>query len=157
MSPIPSTPGRLCDPQVVILELEGGALIFLELFVRSGYGYEIKCEIVGEKGTVELAPTARTVVRSGLRISQDFTPDWRGRFAEAYRRELQTWVNAVSRWRLGDAKSEAGPVDGPDAWDGYRAAVTSQAVLASMSQGGPVRVESILLPEFYLRCRTSSS
>jgi myo-inositol 2-dehydrogenase / D-chiro-inositol 1-dehydrogenase len=157
MSPIPSTPGRLCDPQIVILELEGGALIFLELFVRSGYGYEIKCEIVGEIGTVELASTARTVVRSGLKISQDFPPDWRGRFAEAYRRELQTWVNAVSRWRLGDVKSEAGPVDGPDAWDGYRAAVTSQAVLASMSQGGPVPVESISLPEFYLRCRTSSS
>src|ERR1700759_3560580 len=54
MSPIPSTPGKLSDPQVVILELDGGALIFLELFVRSGYGYEIKCEIVGEKGTVEL-------------------------------------------------------------------------------------------------------
>ena len=86
MSPIPSNPGVLRDPQVVILELEGGALIFLELFVKSGYGYEIRCEIVGEKGTVELAPTARTLVRSGLKISQDFPPDWRGRFAEAYRR-----------------------------------------------------------------------
>jgi hypothetical protein len=29
------------------------------------------------------------------------------------------------------------------AWDGYRAAVVSQAVLASMSRGGPARVESI--------------
>src|SRR6202008_4349016 len=89
MSPAPSTPGTLPDPQVVILELEGGALIFLELFVTSGYGYEIKCEIVGEKGTVELAPFARTVVRSDLKISQDFAPDWRGGFAEAYLRGLQ--------------------------------------------------------------------
>jgi hypothetical protein len=47
------------------------------------------------------------------------------------------------RWRSGTVESDAGPVDGPDAWDGYRAAVVSQAVLASMSRGGPARVESI--------------
>jgi myo-inositol 2-dehydrogenase/D-chiro-inositol 1-dehydrogenase len=156
MSPTASAAGALRDPQVVILELEGGALIFVELFVTSGYGYEIKCEIVGAKGTIELAPTARVVVRSDLKVSQDFPPDWRGRFAEAYRRELQSWVNAISRWRSGTVESEAGPVDGPDAWDGYRTAVISQAVLASMSQGGPAPVESISLPEFYRRCRTCS-
>ena len=44
-SPAPLTTGSLCDPEVVILELEGGALIFDELFVKSGYGYEIRCEI----------------------------------------------------------------------------------------------------------------
>ena len=29
-------------------------------------------------------------------------------------------------WRSGTVESDAGPVDGPDAWDGYRAAVVSQ-------------------------------
>jgi myo-inositol 2-dehydrogenase/D-chiro-inositol 1-dehydrogenase len=82
-----------------------------------------------------------------------FPPDWRGRFADAYRRELQSWVNAISRWRSGTAESQAGPVDGPDAWDGYRAAVISQAVLASMSPNGPVQVKSISLPDLYQRCR----
>jgi myo-inositol 2-dehydrogenase/D-chiro-inositol 1-dehydrogenase len=153
MSPIAPAAGVLRDPQVVILELEGGALVFVELFVTAGYGYEIKCEIVGEKGTIELAPTARVIVRSDLKVSQNFPPDWRGRFAEAYRRELQTWVDAISRWRSGTMESDVGPVDGPDAWDGYRAAVVSQAVLASMSQGDPVPVESMSLPEFYRRCR----
>ena len=112
MSPTAPAGGALRDPQVVILELEGGALIFVELFVTSGYGYEIKCEIVGEKGTIELAPTAQVVVRSDLKVSQNFPPDWRGRFAEAYRRELQTWVDAISRWRSGTVESDAGPVDG---------------------------------------------
>ncbi|MBV9491467.1 MAG: Gfo/Idh/MocA family oxidoreductase [Verrucomicrobia bacterium] len=153
LSPTPAAPGLLRDPQVVILELEGGALVFDELFVKSGYGYEIRCEVVGQAGTLELAPTARVVARSGLKVSQDFPPDWRGRFAEAYRRELQTWVNAISRWRSGDVESAVGPVDGPDAWDGYRAAVVAQAVLASMSRGGPVEVESMALPQLYGRCR----
>src|SRR4029077_21157778 len=145
----------LRDPQVVILELEGSALVFVELFVTAGYGYEIKCEIVGEKGTIELAPTSRVVVRSDLKVSQNFPSDWRGRFAEAYRRELQTWVNAISRWRLGNVESAVGPVDGPDAWDGYRAAIVAQTVLVSMSQGGPAAVESMVLPQLYRSCRAS--
>jgi myo-inositol 2-dehydrogenase / D-chiro-inositol 1-dehydrogenase len=74
-SPTPLTTDSLCDPQVVILELEGGALIFDELFVRSGYGYEIRCEVVGRTGTIELAPIARVVWRSGLKVTQDFPPD----------------------------------------------------------------------------------
>jgi myo-inositol 2-dehydrogenase / D-chiro-inositol 1-dehydrogenase len=156
-SPIPLTAGSLCDPQVVVLELEGGALIFDELFVKSGYGYEIRCEVVGRTGTIELAPTARVVARSGLKVSEDFPPDWRGRFAEAYRRELQTWVNAISRWRSGNAESAVGPVDGPDAWDGYRAAIVAQTVLISMSQGGPAVVESMVSPELYRLSRSGAS
>ena len=154
MSPIAPVAGVLRDPQMVILELDGGALVFVELFVTAGYGYEIKCEVVGKKGTIELAASSRVVVRSDLKASQNLPADWRGRFAEAYRRELQTWVDAISRWRAGTVERDAGPVDGPDAWDGYRAAVVSQAVLASMSKGGPARVDSMSLPEFYRRHRT---
>ena len=153
LSPTQVVPGSLCDPQVVIMELEGGALVFDELFVKSGYGYEIRCEVVGREGTLELAPTARVVARSSLKVSQDFPSDWRGRFAEAYRRELQAWVNAISRWRSGNVESAVDPLDGPDAWDGYRAAVVAHTVLVSMSRGGPAAVESMTLPELYSRSR----
>jgi myo-inositol 2-dehydrogenase / D-chiro-inositol 1-dehydrogenase len=151
------SPGReiLRDPQMVIMELEGGALVFDELFMKSGYGYEIRCEVVGTAGTIELAPTARVVTRSHLKVSRDFPPDWRGRFADAYRRELQTWVDAVTRWRSGDGKN-AGPVDGPDAWDGYRAALVAQTVLLSMAQGIPVAVEPMEVSELYKPYRKSS-
>ena len=155
LSPTPATAGTLRDPQVVILELEGGALIFDELFVKSGYGYEIRCEVVGKTGTIELAPTARVVARSHLQVAQDFPPDWRGRFAEAYRRELQAWVDAILRWRSGKVEGVAGPVDGPDAWDGYRVAVISQALLVCMNKAGPSAVKSMPLPELYSRCRAS--
>ena len=156
LAPVPAGADGLHDPQVVVMELEGGALVLDELFMRSGYGYEIRCEIVGQKGTIELAPTAQVVVRSDLKVSQDFPPDWRGRFAEAYRRELQSWVNAIFRWRSGKAGSDRGPVNGPDAWDGYRAAVVSQAVLASMLKGGWTAVDSMPLPELYRRNRLQS-
>ena len=157
MSPTDPAAGPLRDPQVVILELEGGALIFVEIFARAGYGYEIRCEVVGQAGTIELAPTARVVARSGLKVSQDFPPDWRGRFADAYRCELQTWVDAIFRWRTSSVEDGVGPVDGPDAWDGYRAAVVAQTVLVSMSQGGPAAVESMVLPRLYRPFRSGAS
>ncbi|MET0224291.1 MAG: Gfo/Idh/MocA family oxidoreductase, partial [Terrimicrobium sp.] len=98
---------------------------------------------------------ARVVTRSHLKVSRDFPPDWRGRFADAYRRELQTWVDAVTRWRSGVGKN-AGPVDGPDAWDGYRAALVAQTVLLSMAQGIPVAVEPMEVSELYKPYRKSS-
>ena len=133
------------------------SLVFDELFMKSGYGYEIRCEVVGKAGTIELAPTARLVARSDLKVSQDFSADWRGRFADAYRRELQTWVDALSRWRLAKVENGVDPVNGPDAWDGYRAAIVAQAVLVSMSRGAPVEVESMSLPELYRQCRAFST
>ena len=155
LSPIRPDSGKLPDPQVMILQLEGDALVVAEILMRSNYGYEIRCEVVGEKGTVELAPAARTVVRSDLKASRDVPRDWRDRFAEAYRLELQSWVNAIFRWRSG--KTESGPVDGADAWDGYRAAVIADAVLASMARGGRVAVESTPLPELYRRSRAAAA
>ena len=157
LSPTQTPPPSLRDPQVVIMELEGGALVFDEIFVRSGYGYEIRCEVVGTAGTTELAPTSRVVTRSGLKVSRHFPPDWRGRFADAYRRELQTWVDAVTRWRSRDVENNVGPVDGPDAWDGYRAALVAQTVLASMAQGIPVAVEPMAVPELYKPYRSAST
>lgn len=155
LSPIPAASGKLPDPQVVILQLEGGALVVAEVLMRSSYGYEIRCEVVGEKGTVELAPTAGVVVRSDLRASHAIPRDWRERFAEAYRLELQSWVDAIFRWR--SSRSESGPVDGADAWDGYRAAVIAEAVLTSMSRGGRAGVEFMPLPELYRRSRASAA
>jgi myo-inositol 2-dehydrogenase / D-chiro-inositol 1-dehydrogenase len=102
-----------------------------------------------------VAPTARVVTRSRLKASRDFPPDWRGRFADAYRRELQTWVDAIVRWCSGNAKNGVGPVDGPDAWDGYRAALVAETTLVSMAQGIPVAVEPMAVPELYRPYRSS--
>ena len=94
---------------------------------------------------------------SPLAVSQSVDPDFRERFAEAYRRELQTWVEAISHWRSGQAENPLGPVNGPDAWDGYRVAVISKAVLNSMSKGVPSKVESKPMPDLHRRCRRSVS
>src|SRR5829696_7051315 len=42
------------DPQLLILKTEGGVLADVEVFVNAAYGYEIRCELVGETGTLTL-------------------------------------------------------------------------------------------------------
>ena len=48
-----------------------------------------------------------------------------------------------------------GPVDGPDAWDGYRAALVAETVLLSMAQGTPISVEPMAVPELYKPYRSA--
>jgi len=106
----------LRDPQLAILETEGGVLVDVEVFANAGYGYDIRCEVVGEQGTAAL-PVA---------VAATFVE----RFAVAYRLELQDWVDSLAD----------GGLRGPTAWDGYAASAVADACLTSLAQGRPVEV-----------------
>jgi myo-inositol 2-dehydrogenase/D-chiro-inositol 1-dehydrogenase len=113
------------DPQFLILETEGGVLVDVEVFANAGYGYDIRCEIVGETGTLTLEPA--------------MTRGFIERFADAYRLELTDWVDAIS---------DGGP-RGPTAWDGYAASAVADACLESLRDGRPVAVELAERPAVY--------
>jgi myo-inositol 2-dehydrogenase/D-chiro-inositol 1-dehydrogenase len=119
-------PDGLRDPQFVVLESEGGVLIDVEVYVNAVRGYEIRCEVVGESGSLLLEESP-------------IAPDFRGRFAAAYRHELQAWVDAVA----------AGIPFGPSAWDGYAANVVADACLESLARGGSAEVRLPARPELY--------
>lgn len=127
------------DPQFVVLETAGGAVVDLEIFVNAGYGYDVRCELVGETGTVALMPPATTIVRAAGMDGQPVLADARPRFAPAFRAELQAWVNAAA----------AGSVDGADAWDGYAAAAVAEAVLRAASTGVTTKVQLVAKPPLY--------
>ena len=113
------------DPQLVILETEGGVLVDVEVFVNAGYGYDIRCELVGEVGTASLPEAV--------------APGFVERFADAYQIELQGWVDAVAD----------GGSTGPSTWDGYAANAVADACLASLSEGRPVEVRLAERMELY--------
>jgi myo-inositol 2-dehydrogenase/D-chiro-inositol 1-dehydrogenase len=125
--------GRVRDPLFLVLETAGGVIVDVEVFVNAGYGYDVRCELVGEEGTVSLDAPAPTVLRRAASEGRTLPADWRPRFAEAYRRELQDWVDAL---RTGAAPALA------SAWDGYAATVVAQAGVASLASGSrePVRL-----------------
>ena len=118
------------DPQVMLLRTADGALTTVETFLNAGYGFDIRCELVGERGTVSLREPARVEVDAQLARSVEYPADWRPRFAEAYRMELQAWVNRVG----GVPDPLVGDLAG--ARDGLVATAAAEAMVASMRAGG---------------------
>ncbi|MQA86331.1 MAG: inositol 2-dehydrogenase [Streptosporangiales bacterium] len=118
------------DLQLIELSTTGGCLATLEIYVTAGYGYEVGVELVGERGTVHIAPPQAPFVRHEQVRSQRLDGDWLSRFRDAYVAELTRWVRAV----------HDGVPPGPDAWDGYASAVAADACATSLRTGTPARV-----------------
>ncbi|WP_305784718.1 Gfo/Idh/MocA family oxidoreductase [Symbioplanes lichenis] len=131
--------GDLADPIFLILELAGGALVDVEVSVNIRYGYDIRGEVVGENGTASLASPTPVVIRHDGAASTPIGADWRERFARAYDLELQDWADAVAR----------GVPTGPTAWDGYAAAVVSDASVQALRTGSRVEINLMPRPALY--------
>ena len=132
-------PDQLRDPQLLLLETAAGVHVDVEVFVNCRYGYDIRCELVGETGTVSLPSPAGPELRSGGAASLPVPADWHERFARAYDAELQDWVDSV----------RGGQATGPTAWDGYAAAAVAQAALTALGSGQRTPVVLKGRPGFY--------
>lgn len=131
---------KLRDPQVVVLETQKGVLIDVEIFVNCAYGYDIQCEVVGEDGTAKLPEPMAIDMRLAAQRQSRILTDWKDRFVASYDVELTDFIAAASK----------GGATGPSAWDGYAAAVTSDAcVKAQESQGEAVAIELPARPALY--------
>ncbi|MCY6959012.1 Gfo/Idh/MocA family oxidoreductase [Clostridium brassicae] len=129
----------LHDPQIVLLETNSGIRIDIESFVNCQYGYDVKCEVVGETGTVRLPDPANVLMRSKGTNSYKIFPDWSDRFIEAYDIEFQEWINSVKK----------GIVKGPTSWDGYVACITADACTEAREKGTIVSINIPERPTFY--------
>jgi myo-inositol 2-dehydrogenase/D-chiro-inositol 1-dehydrogenase len=118
--PTRNAPEGVQDPQLVIFQTDAGALVDVEAFVHARYGYDIRCEIVGESGTIALPP-------HGTQMPTGFQE----RFASAYVNELRSWVASIA----------TGEVEGAGAWDGYAATVVCEAAVESLRTGKPTEVQ----------------
>jgi myo-inositol 2-dehydrogenase/D-chiro-inositol 1-dehydrogenase len=117
------------DPQLILLRTADGVLSTVEVFLNARYGYDVRCEVVGEAGTLALTEPAKMITDSSRARSVGYAADWRPRFADAYRIELQAWIDAVGGGRRSPLAS---------AHDGLVANAVADAVIASMHRGGAV-------------------
>ncbi|OZF58368.1 Gfo/Idh/MocA family oxidoreductase [Rhodococcus sp. 14-2470-1a] len=115
------------DPQIMLLRTESDVLMTVELFVNARYGYDTRCEIVGEEGIAQFAIPAHVIVDSELKRSIEYPLDWVPRYAEAYRLELQEWVDSIEEGRASTLA---------DADAGLRAGLVADALVVSMNEGG---------------------
>jgi myo-inositol 2-dehydrogenase / D-chiro-inositol 1-dehydrogenase len=131
--------GHLADPQMLLLETAKGTLIDVEIHVNCAYGYDIRCELVGETGTVTLDNPAGCTVRHGGLKSQRIPADWQVRFGHAYDAELQRWVDSLT----------TGELTGACSWDGYEATAVCEAGLAALKSGQRTEVVTESRPPLY--------
>lgn len=118
--------GDTQDPMLLVFASAGGVLVDVEVFLNAGYGYDVRCELVAENGTVLLDAPTPTVRREAGSVARAVPGDWRQRFGEAYRRELQDWIDGVA---AGERPR------GASVWDGYAATLVADAGIRALASG----------------------
>ncbi|MHB9848656.1 Gfo/Idh/MocA family protein [Streptomyces krungchingensis] len=141
LRPRPSShaPEGLQDPQFVLFETADGAVVDVEVFVNCGFGYQVRCEAVCESGSARIGDEHTMVVTRAGGAHEEVAQDYLVRFADAYDREVQAWVDATRQGR----------VTGPSAWDGYAASAVAEAGVRALEEGGRVTVELAPRPDLY--------
>jgi myo-inositol 2-dehydrogenase / D-chiro-inositol 1-dehydrogenase len=126
-----SAPHGVHDPMLVIFETESGAIVTVESFVRTNVAYEVRTEVVGEKGSAFIGLDQNLQLKStDGRWGGKITPSFVERFGQAYDIELQRWVDAA----------KAGAIDGASAWDGYAAVAVCEAGVQALRSGAKFHV-----------------
>jgi myo-inositol 2-dehydrogenase/D-chiro-inositol 1-dehydrogenase len=137
----PRRSDALVAPVYMVLETADGQLVNIEINNNATYGYDVRAELIGEKATIAMNPVNYTRVDRELGQSTSYEADWRGRYAEAYRRQNRAFLRFVETGVFPDIASSS--------WDGYCAAIVAEAGVRALDEGRKVPVEMITKPEFY--------
>ena len=140
-------PGRLSTagvgaPVFMVLETHDGQLVNIEVNNNAHYGYDVRGELVGELGSVQLASPVHTRLNVGRQAATRYAADWRPRFANAYRLQDQAFVAFVDTGVF--------PADAATAWDGYRAALVAEAGILALHERRRVTLDRLDTPRLYL-------
>jgi myo-inositol 2-dehydrogenase/D-chiro-inositol 1-dehydrogenase len=126
-------------PVFMVLETTGGQLVDIEINIGASYGYDVRGELVGEKGSAFLRAPVLADVNLGLKAYSVYPEDWRPRFVEAYRRQNLAWVKSLT----------SGEPDGASAWDGFCATAVAEAGVEALRAGKTIVLERVPKPNFY--------
>jgi myo-inositol 2-dehydrogenase / D-chiro-inositol 1-dehydrogenase len=128
-------------PVFMVLETVAGQLVNIEVNISATYGYDVRGELVGEKGTAFLRAPVHTDVNLGLKQINTYPADWRPRFVDAYRQQNRAWVKSIKTGKTNF---------GASAWDGYASTAVAEAGVEALHTGKTVAVQQISKPKFYM-------
>ncbi|TQS45978.1 Gfo/Idh/MocA family protein [Cryptosporangium phraense] len=116
-----AAPAGVSDPMLVLFETASGRLVDVELFMRTGVAYEVRTELVAERGSAVIGLDQGLLTRrAGGAWGGALSADFLERFGPAYDAELQAWVAGAG---------------GPGVWDGYAAVAVCEAAVESERTG----------------------
>ena len=122
------------DTALVNMKFSRGTLGAVENYMQSGYGYDIRTEIVGSKGTIIMGYLQQTaeLVLTSRGATTDVVDHFLVRFAEGYLNEMRDFVQTIL----------AGREPKVDAFDGRQAVAVAAAAERSYREGRAVTVEN---------------
>lgn len=128
-------------PVFMVLETTGGQLVTIEVNNNARYGYDVRGELVGAKGSVSLTTPVHAEMNADLRRFDSYAADWRPRFAEAYRLQDKAWVKSITTGAHDPAAASA--------FDGLAATLVADAAVRSLTEGRKISTEPAQRPAFY--------
>ena len=128
-------------PVFIVLETAGGQLVNIEINNNAAYGYDVRGELVGEKGAVSLNAPAPARIDVEFNSITTYAADWRPRFAEAYRLQNKAWIRSIETGRPSPIAASA--------WDGYRASLVAEAAVQALLEGRRITIDMTEKPALY--------
>lgn len=126
------------DTTLVNMKFSRGALGGIENYMQSTYGYDIRTEIVGSKGTIMLGYQQQipevVLTASGRRT--DVVDHFLVRFADGYLDEMRDFVRTIL----------AGREPQVDGFDGRQAVAAAAAAERSYREGRPITLQNPTRP-----------
>ena len=128
-------------PVVMVIETADDQIVTVEVNNNAAYGYDVKAELVGEQGSIATNHAAYTRLDKAMSKSVRHDPDWRDRYAEAYRTQDRAFLAWVQRGYYPELASSS--------WDGYAAAMIAEAGVRALGAGARQEITFIAKPEIY--------
>lgn len=122
------------DNAVVSLTFESGTIGMADMSRSGIYGYDIRTEILGTKGTIQIGYLRETpiIVLKKEGVIHDTVPYFMERFEEAYVRQLKEFVENAHAQKEPSVKIE----------DGERALLVAHAATLSLHEELPVSIDN---------------
>ena len=137
----PKRSDALVAPVFMVLETTDGQIVNIEINNNAAYGYDVRAELVGEAASIAMNHVAYTRTDRALTTGTIYEADWRGRYADAYRRQNRAFLRFVLTGVYPEIASSA--------WDGYAAALVAETGARALKEGCKLPVKMIAKPEFY--------
>jgi len=95
-----SSPENLADPLVITAHMKSGLMMVADIVAFNNYGYDVRTEIVCEKGSIEIGIHGDVITRAnhlaGVNKGGVMDENWIPRFRTSYIEELKAWVATIS-------------------------------------------------------------
>lgn len=123
------------DNAIITMYFENGTLGVVDLSRNGVYGYDIRTEILGTKGTLKIGYLRETplLIMTQNSVAHDVVPHFMERFSEAYLAQIQDFINNV-------LKDKEPSITGAD---GVAALMVSLAATKSYKENRPVEIKEI--------------